>query len=104
MPLGPRQVLALADAAAGWAASVRVMLREDPGVRELPELTCPRCRRRRVRELRDDGEVYTVPALRFTSAGLPTIACRGCGHAWRGGGIHRLAGQPGGASRGPAAV
>lgn len=103
-------VLRLADDVAGWAASVRALLAEQRGERDLPGMACPRCPpgadgrgRTRVRELRD-GQVLLVPALTFAGSPMPTVRCRGCGHAWQGEDIHKLAGPPETRSRGSQAV
>jgi hypothetical protein len=77
-------VAGLVDLVVGWRDRITALLPEIRTSRDLPDLTCARCKRRRVPELAGDGRRLLVPALRYVATPMPGVQCRGCGHLYQG--------------------
>lgn len=77
-------VESLANDVCDWRGRVEQLLPEDKTSRELPDLTCQRCHRKRIPERQRDGRVLLLPALLFVKTPMPGITCRGCGHLYQG--------------------
>jgi hypothetical protein len=67
-----------------WRARVEAMFPETKSIRDLPDLSCSRCRVRRVVEVNEDGDRMLVAALHYVAGALPGIQCRKCGHLYHG--------------------
>jgi|GEM_PF-5918427 len=74
----------LSDQVADWRAAVEQLLPEVRTTRDLPDLRCSRCRRKRTSEPQPDGRVLLAPSLCLVTRPMPSIVCRSCGHVYLG--------------------
>lgn len=82
-PIGYDAVADLVDVVGGWQESAEQCVPEERSGRDLPDLTCQRCKRNRIADEQPDGRRLLVPSLHYVTAPLPGISCRGCGHLYR---------------------
>ena len=73
----------------GWRVRVAGQFPEERTSRDLPDLTCARCRRHRIPADTGDGRRLLVPTLHYVPAPVAGVACRGCGHLYAGDGALR---------------
>jgi hypothetical protein len=77
-------VAELAETVASWRDKIMALLPEVRTSRDLPDLACQRCKRRRLAESQPDGRRLLVPAMRYVSTPMPGVLCRACGHLYQG--------------------
>jgi hypothetical protein len=83
-PIGYDAVAGLVDVVGGWQERAEACVPEERSGRDLPDLTCQRCKRNRVTEPQPDGRRLLLPALHYVQTPMPGVQCRGCGHVYRG--------------------
>lgn len=82
-PVGYDYVAELVDVVAGWQERAEQCVPEERSGRDLPDLTCMRCKRNRIPDEQPDGRRLLIPALHYVLAPMQGIQCRGCRHLYR---------------------